>query len=280
MKNTFADLLDNAITDSDAFNKIWFAGDSTPPPESSYQVNFPRLELVFKGRYENLLETHQQNIDNIFLHSGNALFIPANAWNKPSWNHECSVLSLLFGKNQLGLSLVSKHENEEGFYDVIKYSVSQRTGHAIEHILSALTTLAHEKQKQPVDRYLLQALLSYCKEMIENPSDESSRRSEDIFKGICIYVQENFHRNINRNTVAMRFNISPNHLSRLFRQEGHMRFADYISWVRLERAKFMLKRYNFRLEEVAQRCGYQDSNYFCRVFKRKTGKTPTEYRSY
>ncbi|MGF1729052.1 helix-turn-helix transcriptional regulator [Photobacterium kasasachensis] len=280
MKNTFSDLLDNAISDSDSFNQIWFAGDTTPPPEASYQVNFPRLELVFNGRYENQLENHQQKLDNIFLENGDALFIPANAWNKPSWNHECSVLSLLFGKSQLGLSLVSKHKNEEGFYDVVKYSVPQRTGHAIDHILTALTTLAHEKQKQPVDKFLLLALLSYCKEMIEKPSEDTSRRSEDLFKGICIYVQENFHRNINRNTVAARFNISPNHLSRLFRQEGHMRFADYISWVRLERAKFMLKRYNFRLEDVAQRCGYHDANYFCRVFKRKTGKTPTEYRSY
>ncbi len=129
-----------------------------------------------------------------------------------------------------------------------------------------------------MDKFLIQALLSYCRDMIASPQESSGRRTEDLFKGICIYVQENFHRNINRDTVAARFNISPNYLSRLFRQEGHMRFADYISWARLERAKFMLKRYNFRLEEVAQRCGYQDSNYFCRVFKQKTGKTPTEYR--
>ncbi len=280
MNKTFVDLLDNVITDSASVNNIWFAGDSMPPPEAGYQVNFPRLELVFKGRYENTLENHQQQVEHIALEVGDALFIPANAWNKPSWDHECSVLSLLFGKSQLGFSLVSKRENEDGFYDVVKYSVPQRTGHAIDHILNALSSLAHEKKKQPADKFMLLALLSYCKDMIETPMEDTARRSQDLFKGICIYVQENFHRNINRNTVAARFNISPNHLSRLFRQEGHMRFADYISWVRLERAKFMLKRYNFRLEEVAQRCGYHDSNYFCRVFKRKTGKTPTEYRSY
>lgn len=278
MKQTFSDLLDNVISDSTAFNTIWFAGDDLPPPEASYQVNFPRLELVFNGQYENLLESPQHQIENVLLGTGDALFIPANAWNKPSWDKECSVLSLLFGKSQLGFSLVSKHENEEGFYDVVKYSVPQRTGRAIDHILTALSTLAYEKHKQPADKFLLLALLSYCKDMLAQPAEDTSRRGEDMFKGICIYVQENFHRNINRNTVAARFNISPNHLSRLFRQEGHMRFADYISWVRLERAKFMLKRYNFRLEEVAQRCGYHDPNYFCRVFKRKTGKTPTEYR--
>lgn len=278
MKHTFTDLINTVISDPSVFNRVWFAGDDMPPPEASYQVNFPRLELVFKGQYENLLEAPHQQLQEVILGAGDALFIPANAWNKPNWNQECSVLSLLFGKSQLGFSLVSKSADGAGFDDVIKYSVPQRTGRAIDHILTALSTLAHEKQKQPADKYLLLALLSYCKDMIEQPQEDAGRRSEDLFKGVCIYVQENFHRNINRNTVAARFNISPNHLSRLFRQEGHMRFADYIAWVRLERAKFMLKRYNFRLEEVAQRCGYHDPNYFCRVFKRKTGKTPTEYR--
>lgn len=278
MKDTFIDLLDTTTQDTNALENIWFAKDSVTPPTGCYQVNFPRLELVFQGSYENQIDATQTDVDNIMLSVGDALFIPANAWNKPNWDRECSVLSLLFGKSQLGFSLVSKHENQEGFYDVIKYSVPQRTGQAIEHILNALSALTHERNRQPMDKFLIQALLSYCRDMIASPQESSGRRTEDLFKGICIYVQENFHRNINRDTVAARFNISPNYLSRLFRQEGHMRFADYISWARLERAKFMLKRYNFRLEEVAQRCGYQDSNYFCRVFKQKTGKTPTEYR--
>lgn len=41
----------------------------------------------------------------------------------------------------------------------------------------------------------------------------------------------------------------------------------------------MLKKYRFRLEEVASRCGYTDVNYFCRVFKQKTGLTPSQYRA-
>ncbi|MGM7628888.1 AraC family transcriptional regulator [Serratia marcescens] len=41
----------------------------------------------------------------------------------------------------------------------------------------------------------------------------------------------------------------------------------------------MLKKYRFRLEEVANRCGFTDVNYFCRVFKQKTGLTPSQYRS-
>ena len=97
------------------------------------------------------------------------------------------------------------------------------------------------------------------------------RRGAELFHGICIYIQENFHRPISRDSIAHRFNVSASHLSHLFREQGHMRLADYISWVRIDRAKFMLKKYRFRLEEVASRCGYSDVNYFAGCSSRRPG---------
>lgn len=192
---------------------------------------------------------------------------------------DCSVLSLLFGRRQLGFSFVAKRKGESGFYDVQKHSIPTRTGFAIDNILESLNALATEVKKSPVDEYLLCALLTYTLGILEQPVQSSKKRSEDVYQGICIYIQENFHRSITRDSIAARFNISPNHLSRLFRQQGHMTLADYITWVRMERAKFMLKKYRFRLSEVAIRCGFQDVNYFFRVFKTRTGMTPSQYRS-
>ncbi len=129
-----------------------------------------------------------------------------------------------------------------------------------------------------MDELLLQALLQYSKTILDAPVEKSQSRVQDLYQGICIYIQENFHRQITRDSIATRFSISSNHLSRLFRQQGHMTLADYIAWVRIDRAKFMLKKYNFKLNEVSMRCGFKDVNYFCRVFKNRTGRTPTEYR--
>ena len=57
-----------------------------------------------------------------------------------------------------------------------------------------------------------------------------------------------------------------------------MRFCDYLTYVRIDRAKFMLHKYDMNLSEIADRCGFSDSAYFCRVFKKIVGKTPTKYR--
>jgi AraC-like DNA-binding protein len=278
MSELFHGLIETLLSERESFNRIWFASDKMTPPQFSYQVNFPRLELVMEGEYVNQIEDPEQGIVNIKVLVGDVLYIPPNCWNKPDWAHDCSVLSLLFGRRQLGFSLVSKKASETGFYDVQKQSIQTRTGHAIDHILTALNALGSEPRKHPMDEHLVLALLSYAQSMISDPLRSTHNRSGDIYQGICIYIQENFHRTITRSSIAQRFNISANHLSRLFRQQGHMTLADYITLVRVDRAKFMLRRYEFRLAEVAMRCGYQDVNYFFRVFKNKTGHTPTEYR--
>ncbi|RYU67478.1 AraC family transcriptional regulator [Aliivibrio finisterrensis] len=277
----FNAVLEALLSERESFNQIWFAGDKVTPPSCCYQVNFPRLELVISGEYLNQIEDPDIGITEVKIMAGDALYIPPNCWNKPVWSEDCSVLSLLFGRRQVGFSLVSKRKGEEGFYDVQKYSIQTRTGHAIDNILEALNALAREPNKNQIDEYLLLALLSYSKSMLGEPNEVISpkKRSEDLYQGICIYIQENFHRSIDRNNIANRFNISPNHLSRMFRQQGHMTLADYITWVRIERAKFMLKKYTFRLTEVATRCGFQDVNYFYRVFKKKTSYTPSDYRT-
>ncbi|MFM4710588.1 helix-turn-helix transcriptional regulator [Aeromonas veronii] len=278
MSIIFTQLLDGFLSEGGGFEKVLFASDKGVPPCFSYQVNFPRLELVFSGHYLNQIWSPEGDVQSVQMGPREAMYIPPNGWNKPDWDNDCSVLSLLFGKRQIGFSLVSKHKGDTGFFDVQKHSIQAGAGRALDHILLSLNTLAQEPIRAPMDNHLLQALLSYSLQLLVE-SESGRPRGSDLFHGICIYIQENFHRPISRECIAARFNLSPSHLSRLFRQQGHMRLADYISWVRLERAKFMLKKYRFRLEEVASRCGYSDVNYFCRVFKQKTGLTPSQYRS-
>lgn len=274
----FQALISSVLAQRSSDNTVWFAGDFHTPPAFSYQVNFPRLEVVIEGVYINEMETHERKVAQITAKQGDVIFIPPNCWNKPDWSQGCSVLSMLFGRSQLGLSYVSKQKGEEGFSDIQKFSLQTRSGFAIDNILEALTSLSRESHKSPMDELLLQALLQYSATMLDRPIDQPHNRVKDLYQGICIYIQENFHRSLSRDCIADRFSLSANHLSRLFRQQGHMTLAEYITRVRVDRAKFMLKKYNFKLNEVSVRCGFKDVNYFCRVFKNRTGRTPSEYR--
>ena len=52
---------------------------------------------------------------------------------------------------------------------------------------------------------------------------------------------------------------------------------EYVRWVRMAKARMILQKYHLSIHEVAQRCGFPDSDYFCRVFRRQFGLTPGEY---
>jgi len=94
-----------------------------------------------------------------------------------------------------------------------------------------------------------------------------------------VYLQNHYQHEITRESVASEFEVSPNHLSRLFHTHGHMTFSSYLTHVRIDRAKHLLRDYNLKLDDIAVRCGYGNAPYFCLVFKRTTKLTPAEYRS-
>ncbi|MCE9872191.1 HTH-type transcriptional activator RhaR [Hafnia alvei] len=67
-------------------------------------------------------------------------------------------------------------------------------------------------------------------------------------------------------------------LKQLFRQQTGMSISHYLRQLRLCQAKRLLRRSDYRISEIATRCGFEDSNYFSVVFTRDAGLTPREYR--
>lgn len=247
------------------------------PPLGAYQVTFPRLELVLDGEYELVFGAKTSEAQHAFL-PNQAIFIPANAWNKPMWTKSCQVLSILFGKSQLGFSLIEYH-TEQGFTNVVKHALPLPNSSVFEHTLLALEGLQYEHVPNAVFSDLTHVLLTQCTHWLTQPNVQDGRRSERLYRHICLYIQENCHKDLSRTTIGKRFGVSTAHISRLFHQEGHIKYADYVTQIRLDRAKFLLCQYHLKVDEIAQRCGFHDTNYFCRVFKQKTQRTPSQYRT-
>ena len=72
--------------------------------------------------------------------------------------------------------------------------------------------------------------------------------------------------------------LSERTLKQLFRQQTGMSVTHYLRQIRLCRAKSLLRRSEYRISEIATRCGFEDSNYFSVVFTREAGMTPRDYR--
>ncbi|MGB6482339.1 MAG: AraC family transcriptional regulator [Candidatus Acidiferrales bacterium] len=226
------------------------------------------MEIASGGRTEIIKPTR-----------GHVVFVPDHAWNKPGWSGRVEVLTFLFGAKHIGISLVRHQGGTHLPSPALKASVHGGYDVPTHSILGALMVLAAERSKGALAKVLTESLLHACLRLLKSPQKRWPRKAIRTYESICLYVQENFQSPITREGVARHFGLAPNHVSRLFRKEGLMRFNDYLNLVRVNRAKFMLQNYSMTLKEIASECCYNDAAYFCRAFKKMCNVTPTEYRA-
>lgn len=124
----------------------------------------------------------------------------------------------------------------------------------------------------------------YIKTVIETAIElreaVSKKKYSILLKDAQEYIQQNFqNENISLNTVAASVNLSPNHFSTIFSQEVGQTFIEYLTSVRMEKAKELLRNSNMRTAEIAFAVGYRDSHYFSYIFKKTQECTPREYRT-
>lgn len=93
------------------------------------------------------------------------------------------------------------------------------------------------------------------------------------------YLTEHYAQEISLEVVADLLDFSPFYLSKLFKNSFGISFIDYLTELRLAAAKELLADPSLSAKEIGERVGYPNSNYFTKMFKKKTGLTPIEYRN-
>jgi AraC-like DNA-binding protein len=93
------------------------------------------------------------------------------------------------------------------------------------------------------------------------------------------FIDKHFEEELSLPRVAKAVNISGNHLSEKFKQVTGVNFVEYIARTRLEKARTLLHDVDLRVSEIAFAAGFQSLSQFNRVFKKFSGKSPTEYRA-
>ncbi|WP_130838126.1 response regulator transcription factor [Lachnoclostridium sp. Marseille-P6806] len=86
--------------------------------------------------------------------------------------------------------------------------------------------------------------------------------------------------NLSIELIAARLRISSGYLSSIFKKNTGMTINHYLTQIRIESSRKLLKNSRLSLSDICKKSGYRDYNYFSRVFKENTGMTPSEYRRY
>jgi len=91
------------------------------------------------------------------------------------------------------------------------------------------------------------------------------------------FVNENYHRQIQLSDAAEAASVSPAYLSRLFGESMDSSFIDYLTALRIESAERLIREKRMSIKEVSFAVGYQDPNYFSKIFRKMTGISPSMY---
>lgn len=164
----------------------------------------------------------------------------------------------------------------------------------LEFVLRA-ETLAYESGGQTYrfnarDEYLPQIIemnnfdqmknwfLSKVSEACKNILSKKEEKSNSIIEQAKTHIKENFAKDISLDDVSRTVNISPYYFSKIFKEETGVNFIEYLTNVRIDKAKELLRKTDYSMKEICVICGYSDPNYFSRSFKKNVGVTPTEYK--
>lgn len=140
--------------------------------------------------------------------------------------------------------------------------------------------------KIKVDDYLLKPIkpekvIEILDEYIKNNEEYFLRKdlsNEDKLKHAVRYIEKNFKNNITLKDVADYMNFSNTYFSKSFKKYVGVNFNKYITEIRIKEAKRLLEKTSISINDLAFDMGYNEPNYFCKVFKKMEGITPSEYR--
>ena len=117
-------------------------------------------------------------------------------------------------------------------------------------------------------------------ETMQLRDSHSKKKYSELLEDAKAFIDENYkHDEMSLNTVAAQVNISPSYFSTIFSSEMGQTFVEYLTHVRLEKAKELLMCSNMRTAEIGYEVGYKDSHYFSYIFKKVVGCSPKEYRN-
>lgn len=167
-------------------------------------------------------------------------------------------------------------------FDKFSYAKQAISVRALEYLLKPY----NEQELIYAVEEAMQHAARFAKQTSRKAEDLSPAREEGneslrlslIREDIRSYIGKNYQDDISMQSAAQAMGYSEAYFCKLFKQCFRVNFSAYLNEYRIEKAKAMMADPRINIKDIGAACGYSDSNYFARVFKRITGQTPSDYR--
>ncbi|MDQ2085522.1 response regulator [Herbivorax sp. ANBcel31] len=120
--------------------------------------------------------------------------------------------------------------------------------------------------------------IKFVTSVLEVVKEYKPAQSNALIKKACEYVLGHIEQDITLLSIAEYLNISKNYFCSLFKQETGYNFLEYVTKIKMEWAKMLLKEGSYKTYEVSEMLGYREASYFSRLFRKYTDQSPAEYK--
>ena len=219
------------------------------------------------------------NDEIFYLHKGNFLFVPKNTYHSTDSEscHDVKRILLLFGDSIFvdEMQLVLKELSQCKLIYIDKLKI-----HTVKELLGKIQAESEKAlpfSKAMIENYIRQLLIEICR--LKSDQQQPVAKQDSFIKSVSDYISKNLCESITLDMLSKKFSLSKSHLSRKFKSEMGTGLNEYIKYVRIMNAQRLLTETTLTMTEVAEKCGFNDSNYFSAVFKKEIGIAPYKYRN-
>jgi two-component system response regulator YesN len=163
--------------------------------------------------------------------------------------------------------------------------VKELQHYAAETNLLLMRILHHLPEQHPAEAMPLwisdlgeweRAFLSIFESLIDNVNEDAS--TVQTISAVRNYIADHLREDITLPMLAEKFHFSPQYLSKRFKETYRTTVMNYVTQSRMEKAGALLKHTELSVTDIAAAVGYEDDNYFGKVFRKHFGAAPTQYR--
>lgn len=222
-----------------------------------YNIHFNDLTFVFSGTLRYIINDRE-----IVANPSDIIFIPQNAYRERFYDDAPS--------NYISINFISDRQ-----YDLPAYTKKGLTSE-IRLMLDACDEI-HKNSLNKTNESISLLTKAILNQLIYNYNTLSQN---PVIVKIKKYISDNLHRRISLSDIADLTFYTPVYCDIFFKKHTGESLISYIVSQKITEAKKLLREGALKVKDIAFAVGYEDNNYFSRIFKEKTGYTPLEYKRY
>lgn len=267
---------------------IWVEdiSDRRHPEKRFHSHTFSELVFIVKGEGIHLL-----NESSAEIKAGDVLVIHEGATHAYDKTQNLGLINIVYDYKRLPIPILDGYtlplfsiffpkDNSDGNRDAAKPVMTVKA-EEIETIFTMIKTLNQELRSfRPGSFYYSMALFMEITFQLARRSDYENKDRQSLFLigNVINFMHNNFRKPLSMDTLANVANMSRRNFFRKFKGTVGVTPLEYLTRIRLDYATEMLLNSDTPISEIADCCGFYDSNYFCKKFKELKNKTPGQFR--